>query len=82
MRPWQKRGFARGLHETVEMAISTGEQDADRIAAWIRREWCNHAQPTTRQVVMARAKLRQDGSLTYSRIDGWKLVAATAATQR
>lgn len=82
MRPWEKRGFARGLHETVEMAISRGEQDAESMAGWIRRAWGNHAEPTTRQVLRARAKLRQDGSVTYSKADGWRLATPRSSASK
>lgn len=72
--PWQKRGYAIGLAESIEMTIHENDiQDAGMLAVSIRAEWGSYHTPTQKQVEVERARLRKTGVLTYSRHAGWRL---------
>lgn len=77
-RPWQKRGYAIGLGEGIELAISRGHQSASFIAIWLKNEAGTFTGPTARQVQSARSELRLQGLVSYTRHAGWQTAPAYA----
>lgn len=72
-RPWQKRGYAIGLGESIELAVSRGHQEVRMMWIWIRAEWGSIYGPTETDVRLERAKLRKQGHLTYTKTHGWRI---------
>lgn len=71
---WQKRGFAEGLNEGIQMFLDQGWKTASMIAVSMRAEWGSFYTPSEYAVSQALREMRKIGEVGYTAKRGWFLL--------